>query len=222
MIVVTGASDGLGYEIAKLLQANGKRVVNISRRSSDVAAENILVDLSTEDGVKSAAAGIIGYKEPIEAIVHNAGVLTLQPLGDISYAEIERTFHINTYAPLFLTSLLAKRIKQDSTDIVFIDSTAGLYPYVGQSVYNASKRAVHGFMEDLREEHKDLPSRIIGIYPGMLDTDMVQKIPGVAMPKSKHPAISPIDIANLVMTAVSMPKHIELGQVVINRKKIKR
>lgn len=221
MIIITGASDGLGCEIAKLLRANGKHVINISRRPSDDAAENILADLSTEEGVKAAAAAIRERKEPIEAIIHNAGVLTLQPLGDVSYGEIQRTFSINTYAPLFLTSLLADRIKQDSADIVFIDSTAGLYPHVGQPVYNASKRALHGFIEDLRGEYKSSPSRVIGLYPGMIDTDMVQKIPGTSIPKSKSPTIHASDLAELVWAALSLPKHVELGQLVINRKKIR-
>jgi short-subunit dehydrogenase len=84
MIVITGASDGLGLRLAKLYQDAGKKVINLSRRESPYADRNFSVDLSVGSEVIRVAKEIASIEESLEAIVNCAGILSVQPLGKIT------------------------------------------------------------------------------------------------------------------------------------------
>lgn len=133
--------------------------------------------------------------------------------------DFERVFSINTKAPMLMTSNLLDRLKTDEADIVIINSVAGIQSYPAQVLYNSSKAALHSYTKDLRETLTSTSSRVIGVYPGMLDTDMAQKIPNGAMPKSKHPSISPKVLADYIVYTINLPKVMEVSDIVINRKK---
>ncbi len=220
MVIVTGGSDGLGSALVDSLIASGFKVVNVSRRKNDKAHVNILSDLSTVDGIKNAVDAILKVDKPIQAIVYSAGVLAFGSAESLSESEFERVFSINTKAPMLMTSELLTRIKTDKSDIVIINSVAGIQSYPAQIIYNSSKAALHSYTKDLRETLSTTQSRVIGIYPGMLDTDMAQKIPDGAMPKSKHPAISPTELADYIVYTMNLPKVMEVSDIVINRKKM--
>ncbi|MES2630436.1 MAG: SDR family NAD(P)-dependent oxidoreductase [Patescibacteria group bacterium] len=218
-VVVTGGSDGLGKALVDSLVASGFRVVNVSRRKNDKADVNILSDLSTADGIKNATESILKIETPLKAIIYSAGVLSFNDASSVNEIDYERVFSINTKAPMFMTSELLDRLKTDETDIVIINSVAGIQSYPAQILYNSSKAALHSYTKDLRETLSSTASRVIGIYPGMLDTDMAQKIPDGAMPKSKHPAISPTALADYIVYTINLPKVMEVSDIVINRKK---
>ena len=80
MIVITGASDGLGLQLAKLYQEAGARVVNVSRTVSKYADVNILHDLREGDEIIAAAKEINELDEKLEYLVCNAGIFTNQPV----------------------------------------------------------------------------------------------------------------------------------------------
>jgi short-subunit dehydrogenase len=77
MIIITGASDGLGKQVAKLYKEAGKKVVNISRRECEYADINICVSLREGEDIKKASDEILQMDEPIEAIINCAGVLSV-------------------------------------------------------------------------------------------------------------------------------------------------
>lgn len=218
-VIVTGGSDGLGKALVDSLMASGFRVVNVSRRANDRADINILSDLSTEDGIKSAVSSILEIAAPIKAIIYSAGVLSFKNPGSLTEVEYERVFAINAKAPMLMTSGLLNKLKSDEADIVIINSVAGIQSYPAQTLYNASKAALHSYTKDLRGELSSTPSRVIGVYPDMLDTNMAQKIPDGAMPKSKHQTISPAALADYIVYTINLPKVMEVSDIVISRKK---
>lgn len=218
-VIVTGGSDGLGSALVDSLMASGFRVVNVSRRENDKAHVNILCDLSTTHGIKNAADSILRMNEPLRAIIHSAGVLSFGEASSLDGVEYERVFNINTKAPMLITSELFNKLKEDETDIVIINSVAGIQSYPAQTLYNSSKAALHSYTKDLRETLSSTGSRVIGVYPGMLDTSMAQKIPDGAMPKSKHPTIKPAELADYIVYTINLPKVMEVSDIVINRKK---
>lgn len=218
-VIVTGGSDGLGSALVDSLIVVGFRVVNVSRRKNDKAHINILCDLSTVDGIKNAADSILKMNKPLQAIIYSAGVLSFGDATSLNEAEYERVFNINTKAPMLMTSELLNKLKADKADIVIINSVAGIQSYPAQIIYNSSKAALHSYTKDLRETLSSTESRVIGIYPGMLDTGMAQKIPGLPMPKSKHPTINPAELADYIVYTIKLSKVMEVSDVVINRKK---
>lgn len=147
MIVITGASDGLGLQLAKLYKEAGKTVVNISRRECEFADHNILLSLREGEEIEKAAQSVLAIDEPLEALVNCAGVLSVQPLGEITEDEVKRVMSTNVKSAILLVSNMTDRIKQDGTDIVNVASTVGLIGYADQAVYGASKWAMRGKLE---------------------------------------------------------------------------
>jgi len=219
MIVITGASDGLGLELAKIYKIAGKKVVNVSRRESEFADENILTDLTNETEIKRAAETISAISEPLEALVNCAGVLSIEPLGSISAAKLRQVLAVNVEAAILLVSALSDKIKQDGTDIVNVSSTVGKKGYIDQAAYGASKWAIRGFTENLRVELKD--SRIISFIPGGFKSKLFEKATGNDNTTNEGEWMRPADIAVFIKQILDLPKNMEVSEVVINRKQIK-
>ena len=218
MIVITGASDGLGLELARLYQAKGVTVVNVSRRKSACADINLLHDLSKGDEVKGAAQKILELNEPLAALVNCAGVLTVEELGRISDAEIERTMTINVNAPILLVSELTQRIKKDGSDIVNVSSTMGVRGKAGNLVYGASKWALRGFSANLQVDLKNTPSRVISFCPGGFSTRIFEKIAGADNSLKKGALMSAVDVAICLKQLLDLPKNMEVTEIIITRK----
>lgn len=214
MIVITGASDGLGKEIAKLYKEAGKKVVNIARSVSEFADVNIQSNLRSGEAIVDAASQIIAYNEPLEAIIFVAGVFTKQPLGKITEDEIKRTMATNVKQVILLTSELAEKIAQDSTDIVVVSSSAGIKP-TSEFVYGASKWAVRGFTLGLQQEFKGAKSRVISVVPGGMDTDFFSK---AGEKVSTQTWMDPSEVARTIKYTLDLPKNIEVSEIVLNRK----
>lgn len=218
MIVITGASDGLGAAIVDEALHQEEETLNISRRINTEATRNIIADLSSVDEIRKAAAEI-SKLESAKAIILNAGVLSLQPFKECGSEEYDRVMNVNLKAPTLIVSLLFDWIREHEVDIVIINSVAGLRGFKGQAIYNISKWGLRGLAESLREELAGTKCRVIGVYPGMLDTNMAMKLPAGPMPKSKHAAIPIEDIARMIVQVINQPKSMEVTDIVIERRR---
>ncbi len=219
MYVVVGGSDGLGKALVASIKGVDAKVINISRHANELADDNILCDLTTDTGILLAVNSIKNISEPLEAIIISAGVFSFKDVNELDANEYARTFDINTRAPLLLLSPLMEKVKGEETDVILINSIAGVKSYKHQTLYNASKAALHSFTNDLRTELANTASRVIGIYPGMIDTDLAQKLPEGPLPKSQHPMIDPKALADYIMYTQQLPKSIEVSDIILDRKK---
>lgn len=219
MIVITGASDGLGAEVAKLYKEAGKTVVNVSRRESDYADIDIIHNLREGTEIEAATKAIDQISEPLEAIINCAGVLSVQPLGKITEDEIKRVMATNVKSAILLVSNLIERIKKDGTDIVNVASSVGLKGYVDQAVYGASKWAMRGFSANLQVELKDMPSRVISFCPGGFKTKLFEKAMGVDNTENGEVWMRTEDVARVLKQILDLPKNMEVSEIIINRKK---
>lgn len=218
MIVITGASDGLGLEIAKLYKTSGKTVVNISRRECPVADYNLLYDLSQGAEIEAAVAKILELSEPLEVLVNNAGVYSEQPIGEITEDEIKRLMATNVKSNILLSSGLIERIKKDETDILSVVSTAGMNTNPMHAVYTTSKWAQRGYTKALQVQLHDTRSRVISFCPGGMKTKMFAKDLGRDPTEDGKYWIDPKDIAIFAKQILDLPKSIEVSEVILNRK----
>lgn len=221
MIVITGASDGLGLELAAIFAQAGKTVVNVSPRECAVAEYNFLHDMTVDGQAAVAAREITALDEPLEVIVNNAGVYSEEPIGEITEEAIERLMRVNVRSTIMLTSELLERIKTDETDVVNILSTAATKGNPAHAVYAASKWAQRGYAESLQNALKNTNSRVINVLPGGMKTKLFEKDLGADPTENGEFWMDPKDIAQFIKQMLGLPKNIEVSEVVINRKKSK-
>lgn len=216
MIIITGASDGLGLQLAKIYKEAGVRVVNLSRRKSKYADVDILTDLSNEDNVKKSIDKVLEINEPIEALVNCAGVLSFESIGGITNEEIDRVFSVNIKAPILIVSGLSEKLKHDNADIINVSSTVGLKAYPDQAVYGSSKWAMRGFSQNLQIELKKT-NRVVSFCVGGFNSGLSTKVTGepIADPENW---MNPEDIAKFMKQILELPKNMEVSEIIINRK----
>lgn len=215
MIIITGASDGLGLQVAKLYKEAGKTVVNISRTESEYADVNICLSLREGTEIETAVSQILAMDDKIEAYINCVGVFNNQKIEDLTESEIKRLMSTNGKAFMLMISGLLNRIKQDGTDILNVLSTAALVPKPDEPLYVASKWAARGFTLSLQKSLKDTPCRVVSFCPGGMETDFFSKA-DVNVDTSTF--MKPADIAIALKQALDLPKNMEVSEMVIDRK----
>lgn len=217
MIVITGASDGVGLQLTKLYNNSGKKVVSVSRRESEFADRSIIADFTDDSQVVEAARQLLGQDEPIEALINAAGVWTEEPIDEITQHEIDRVMRTNANAVMLLTSTLLPRLKKDGADILNVISTAGTEQVaLTSAVYTASKWALRGYTKALQNELKPTGCRVIGFCPGGIDTDFFEKYN--SRREGQESWMQPADIAHLIKQLLDLPKNMQVSEIIINRK----
>lgn len=183
-VIVTGASSGIGREIAKEFVRNGANVLVTSRREERLKSlvtecESFsgkciplvadLRDLSNIDRIVAMASDISGK---IDILVNNAALGFDAPLCDIPDEKIIEIFNVNLLATVFLTRAAIQKmpIKQNSS-IVFVTSLAGKIGFPNLSAYTASKFAIEGFAEAVRHELHENDISVTVLRPGVTDTE---------------------------------------------------
>ncbi|WP_299445739.1 SDR family oxidoreductase [uncultured Phycicoccus sp.] len=176
--VVTGASSGIGAATARLLAAQGFRVVCAARRADRVAAlaadiDGVAVPCDvTDDGQVAALAEAAG--PVVSVLVNNAGgALGLEPVAEADVDLWQRMFDTNVLGTLKVTKALLPALVAAGGPgiIVNVGSIAGLLAYEGGGGYTVAKHGVHVMTETLRLELFDQPVRVTEIAPGMVHTD---------------------------------------------------
>jgi short-subunit dehydrogenase len=217
VIVITGASDGLGYELAKKYLEKNQTVLGLSRTKPDLAITHIATDLTAVDSIEAAAQAILAEDEKLEALINCAGVLSLEEANDLSATELERVFKINVTAPLLLTSRLMDRLQSDGGDIVNVASTVGTKGYANQVAYGSSKWAMRGFSQNLQVELKGTNSRVISFCPGGFRSKLFEKVTDKSLADPEN-WMDPKDLAQFMIQILELPKNMEVSEVIINRK----
>lgn len=177
---ITGASKGMGLEVAKMVLANGGKVAATSRNLQEqinnlgMATENLLplqVDITNEEEVETALAKTIEKFGRIDVVLNNAGYYLAGSLEEISDAEFRKTIGVN----LFGTANVIRRAMpylraQQSGHVINIASNMGYIGFANTGSYNASKFAVIGLSEALAQETKPFGVKVTVIAPGMFRT----------------------------------------------------
>lgn len=216
-IIITGASEGLGASLTRLFASNNWNVIGIARhKSTELPCTWIEGDLTTEAGLSLISQTIISQYPVFDCLVNCAGKLSIKKLSEVPLKETEELFRLNMLAPLMLVSALKERILQNNADIVNVGSTIGYKAYEDQAAYGTSKWGLRGLSENLRLEFKGTSTRVIHFSPGGFKSKIFEKATGVAPDLS--PFMNPDTLAEIVYLAVSLPKSVEISEMIVNRK----
>ncbi|AZO48238.1 MAG: SDR family NAD(P)-dependent oxidoreductase [Mesorhizobium sp.] len=175
--LVTGASSGMGKEIAKRLIQDGFQVYVAARqidRMEDLAAlgaRPLRMDISKGAEIDAAVASVLAEVDSVDVLVNNAGFGLYGPVEDIGLDEARYQFEVNVFGPARLTQLLlpAMRKKKAGT-IVNITSMGGkIYTLLG-AWYHATKHALEGWSDSLRLELAPFGIKVVVVEPGLIET----------------------------------------------------
>src|SRR6187402_383388 len=219
--VVTGASSGIGASTVRKLREAGVRVAGGARRLERVDAD-VALPLDVTDEASSAAFvdAAVEALGGIDILFNNAGLALTRVPFDESTEEVEATvLHTNVDGVLRITRLCLPHIR-DGGHILFMGSVAGRQAYPHGASYIASKFAVRGFSYALREDLLGRPIRVTTVDAGLVETEFSlvrfgwdsQK--AAAVYEGLDP-VTPDEIADCVLFALTRPLHVNLDEIVI-------
>jgi len=224
--LVTGASSGIGRSTAETLAREGVHVALAARRkdrlqrlkerveSEGGTALVVETDVTDEDDVRETIERIDDRFGRLDILVNSAGMMVLDRVEEADVAEFQRMIDVNLHGLMQVTqAALSLMQRQGSGHVVNVSSLAGRKSFPGASGYSASKYAVNGFSEALREEFSGEDAdciRVTDIEPGFVETDLSEGLPPEWME-----TLDPADIARSVRYAVSQPPHVDVNEILL-------
>ncbi len=231
VIVITGASSGLGEAAARHLSAQGASVVLGARRAeriealaTELAAGGgkalaVVTDVTHSDQVKRLVDAAVERYGRIDVMINNAGLMPLSPLERLKLDDWNRMIDVNVKGVLYgIAAALPHMIRRKSGHIVNVASVAGHVVRPGGAVYSATKTAVRVISEGLRQEVKPHNIRTTVISPGAVASELPDSITENAiaadMQKFYEDVAIPADsFARAVAFALSQPQEVDVNEI---------
>lgn len=231
MVFISGASSGIGMACAKLLAAQGCKLILTARRlerlnelSAQIQAQtlNLKLDVRNRKQVNEAIESLSTEWQQIEVLINNAGLSRgLDKLQEGSVEAWEEIIDTNVKGLLYLSrAIIPLMIKRQSGHVVNLGSIAGHQVYPGGNVYCASKSAVKALSEAIRIDLLGSNIRVTSIDPGMVETEFSQVRFYGDKERAKKvydglQALSPDDVADAILWSISRPAHVNISQMLI-------
>lgn len=227
VILITGASSGIGEGIARELAAAGAKLMIGARRTDRLAAlaaelgDNVRfreLDVTRADEVAAFADAARAEWGHVDAIINNAGVMPLSLMASVKVAEWDRMVDVNIKGVLYgIAAVLPEMAQRGSGHIINIGSVGALSVVPTAAVYCATKYAVRAISDGLRQEHPDI--RVTCIHPGVVESELANSItdPVAAegMKSYRAIALKPDAIARAVRFALEQPEDVDVNEIVI-------
>jgi len=229
VVVITGASSGLGAAAARHLAANGAQIVLGARRLDrlqalaqelnlppEAAVETDVTDAAQVHALVEAAVQLHGR---IDVILNNAGLMPHSPLERGKIEDWDRMIDVNLKGVLYgIAAALPHMTRQKSGHIINVSSVAGHKVRPGSAVYAATKAAVRMLSEGLRQEVKPYNIRTTIISPGAVESELPQSLTEPDMAKNvaafyEAYAIPADSFARMVAFAISQPADVDINEI---------
>ncbi len=184
-VVLTGAASGIGKSLALLLASRGAHLVLLDKDEDGLALTKSLcsgadvrvfpVDVSNRDQVDQVARSVAGDNLGVDVLVNNAGVSSSGAVAELTYATLRWTMDINFWGTVHCThAFLPQLLARKESALVNVSSVYGLIGVPGQAAYCASKFAVRGFTEAIRQDLRDSSVTVTLVFPGGVRTNIVR------------------------------------------------
>jgi short-subunit dehydrogenase len=230
LAVVTGASSGIGFELAKVFGEEGFDLIIAAEDGELEAAcgelnqvgnviETVRVDLSRPAGVETLYEKITADGRPVDALALNAGIGAGGDFArETSLSKELRLIDLNVRSTVHLCKLvLADMVERDEGRILFTSSVASTMPGAYQAVYNASKSFVQSFAEAIRNELKDTEVTITSLMPGPTDTEFFERADMEDTAVGSEPPDDPAQVARQGYEALMAGKEKVVGGSLKNK-----
>jgi len=214
LALVTGASSGIGFELARLFAQNGYNLVvaadsdaikDVPRRLSDTGADvqAVRVDLRTAEGVEHLYQSATDGGRILTAAAFNAGIGRGGMFIETELEDDLSVIDLNVRSTVHLAKLVLRdMVNRNQGKVLFTSSVASMMPGSYQNVYNASKSFVQSFAEALQDEMRDTSITITSLMPGPVETNFFHRANMDETPVGKMPKDDPADVARLGFEAL--------------------
>lgn len=203
VVLITGASSGIGRAIGEYLHAQGHKVYGTSRNPAsyeDPPFQLVSLDVRDANSIQECISRILTFENRIDVLINNAGVGITGPIEEIASEQIENNFNINLFGPIeVIKAVLPIMRAQKSGLIINITSIAGYMGLPYRSIYSASKGALELITESLRMELKPFGITACNVAPGDFATNIAAGryhspvIPGSPYEKSYQENLDTMD-----------------------------
>lgn len=231
VIVITGASSGMGEATARDLATKGAKLVLGARRKDRL--DSIVSDIVDAGGEAVAVATDVTRREDVQKLVdtasqtygrvdvifNNAGLMPLSPLPSQRVDEWDQMVDVNIKGTLYgISAALPYMQEQKSGHVINVSSVYGHKVVASGAVYCGTKYAVRAISEGLRQEVKDYNIRVTVISPGAVDTELTDHITEPELGDNVRDFVSQIAIpastmADMVSFAISQPDNVDVNEV---------
>lgn len=231
VIVITGASSGMGEATARGLATKGAKVALGARRLDRLEA--LVKEIREAGGEAIAVATDVTKLEDVQALVgaaqeafgridvifNNAGLMPLSPLESLKIDEWNQMIDVNVKGTLYgIAATLPVFQEQKSGHVINVSSVYGHKTVATGAVYCATKHAVRSLSEGLRQEVKDYNVRVTVISPGAVDTELTSHITEEGLGDEvrgfvKQIAVPASTMADMVAFAVSQPANVDVNEI---------
>jgi len=236
VIIITGASSGIGEATVKNLAEKGAKIVMSARREHRL--KSIQSELSSYDVVYKVGdvTSLFDMKElvkytiekfgKIDAMFHNAGIMPMGPLANSEEKEIkkwESVVNVNIMGVVNgLAACLPVMVEQKFGHMIAMDSVAGHLVYPNSAVYCGTKYAVRAIMEGVRQEHLEDNIRSSIVSPGIVETELINSVGNPDIEswiagevKDRTTSLTAEDVAEAVAYILSTPENVSISEILM-------
>lgn len=228
--LVTGASSGIGREVATVLSRAGAAVAIGGRRidrlealasSLDGKILPLSLDVADEASVHAAVQATVAEFGRLDFVINNAGVMYTGGINGGNTDEWSRMVRTNLLGSMLVARATLPHLLEARGTLIQVSSTAGRLPSAGGGPYSATKAGVNAFAEALRQEVTAQGVRVVPVEPGLVETELVDHISDPAMRamaaqlQDSMTTLQPADIAAAVLFAVTQPHHVSINELLI-------
>jgi 3-oxoacyl-[acyl-carrier protein] reductase len=177
MIIVTGASRGLGRAVAERLISSGREVLSLSRTREGAPGDSVTCDVSDYEAVKAVAQSLRKEKREIEGLVNAAGIASMNLAVTTPPSMTQKLIQTNLAGTIHCCQLFAPlMIRKKAGSMINFSTIAVTLGLKGESIYAASKAGVEGFSRAFAREMADFDIRVNCVAPGPIKTDLLKGV----------------------------------------------
>lgn len=228
VVIVTGASSGIGEAIAREFALNGSKVVLAARSEDrlaeivdDIKAKNcdaifVKTDVSIESDCKRLIEKTIKQYGTINILVNNAGLSMRASFLDVDLKVLHRLMDVNFWGTVYCTKYALPFLVKQKGSLIGVSSVAGFHGLPGRTGYSASKFAIHGFLETIRIENLKKGLHVMIIAPGFTATEIrmhaltAEGVEQGDSPRDEQKLMSPEYVAKWVLKGIRKKKRNKL------------
>lgn len=229
VILITGASSGIGETTAKVLAKAGHKVIVAARRTDRLEALTQIIkqdggmakayalDVTSRDNFKAVVAAATEQFGPIDVLVNNAGLMPLSPMAALKADEWERMIDVNIKGVLNGIESVLTTMEQRGGHIINVASIAAHNVFPTAAVYCATKFAVRAISNGLRLETQKV--RVTTVSPGVVESELAHTTTDTAtkawLEDFRKVALKPEAIANAIAYAIAQPDDVNVDELIV-------